>query len=94
MIQCPWNEDDLDDYSEKESFGFNIFKLVGNKAELSPNFPGKSIFKMLFYYNDDTMVQRYHDTLRFIKILIVSKYCNQTVAVNSNFLDAKRSKSS
>ena len=59
MIQSPWNEDDLDDYSERENFGFNIFKLVGNKAELSPNFPGKLILK-LSHYHADTMVPSYH----------------------------------
>lgn len=39
-IKSSWNEDDLDEYSENQSFGFNIYKLVGKKAELSPNFPG------------------------------------------------------
>ena len=33
--------DDLDDYSEANQFGFNIYRLNGNKAELSTNFPGK-----------------------------------------------------
>ena len=34
--------EDLEEYSELHQFGFNIYRLMGNKAELSPNFPGKN----------------------------------------------------
>ena len=31
----------IDEYTEANNFGINIYKLSGNKAELSANFPGK-----------------------------------------------------
>ena len=34
--------EDLEEYSELHQFGFNIYRLMGNKAEFSPNFPGKN----------------------------------------------------
>ena len=46
-IGSPWNEDDLEDYSERHQFGFNIYRLIGNKAEFSANFPGKTYLKKL-----------------------------------------------
>ena len=42
QIGLPWNEDDLEAYSEQHQFGFNIYRLMGNKAEFSVNFPGKN----------------------------------------------------
>ena len=41
-IGSRWNEEELDDYSERHQFGFNIYRLMGNKAEFSVNFPGKN----------------------------------------------------
>ena len=40
-----WTADLLDDFSEKHRFGFNIYKLSGNTAELSIDFPGQSRFE-------------------------------------------------
>ena len=33
----------IDNYSEKYEFGFNIYKMNGNKGEFSAYFPGKMI---------------------------------------------------
>ena len=41
-IAPSWTPEILDDYSEKHQFGFNIYKLLGNKAELSIHFPGET----------------------------------------------------
>ena len=40
-INSPWNEETLEEYSDRHEFGFNIYRLAGNKAELAVNFPGK-----------------------------------------------------
>ena len=40
-IPSSWTPDSLEDYSESNQIGFNIYKLTGNKAERSINFPGK-----------------------------------------------------
>ena len=40
-IGLRWSAEELEDYSELHQFGFNIYRLMGNKAEFSPNFPGK-----------------------------------------------------
>ena len=39
-LQTPWTAKSLEDYSELNEIGFNIYKLVGNKAKLAPRFPG------------------------------------------------------
>ena len=39
-IPPSWTHYILDAYSENHQFGFNIYKLSGNKAELSITFPG------------------------------------------------------
>ena len=41
-IAPSWTPELLDDYSENNQFGFNIYKLFGNKAELSIHFPGEN----------------------------------------------------
>ena len=43
-----WTEDDLEDYMDRQKFGLNIYRLCGNKAELSVNFPGK----LEYWYHD------------------------------------------
>lgn len=43
-IGLQWNEEELESYSEHHQFGFNIYRLEGNKAEFSVNFPGKYQF--------------------------------------------------
>ena len=44
--------DQIDNYTEKHEFGFNIYKLNGNKGEFSVNFPGKIVnhFNPLFFH--------------------------------------------
>ena len=39
-LQIPWTAESLEDYSELNEIGFNIYKLVSNKAKLAPRFPG------------------------------------------------------
>ena len=39
-LQMPWTAESLEDYSELNKIGFNIYKLVSNKAKLAPRFPG------------------------------------------------------
>ena len=40
-INTPWNDEDIENYSDENQFGFNIYRLLGNKAELSVDFPGE-----------------------------------------------------
>ena len=47
-INPNWTEDDLEDYMDRQKFGLNIYRLCGNKAELSVNFPGK----LEYWYHD------------------------------------------
>ena len=39
-LQMPWTMKSLEDYSELNKIGFNIYKLINNKAKLSSAFPG------------------------------------------------------
>ena len=41
-----WTPESIDQYSEENNFGFNVFKLSGNKAELSIHLPGKCLFML------------------------------------------------
>jgi len=39
-LQVPWTMKSLEDYGELNKIGFNIYKLMNNKAKLSTGFPG------------------------------------------------------
>ena len=49
-LQVPWTMKSLEDYSDLNKIGFNIYKLINNKAKLSTGFPGFKTSK-LYYFN-------------------------------------------
>ena len=61
-LQIPWTAGSLEDYSEFHKIGFNIYKLINNKAKLTTGFPG-----LIFVDRQVTNFENFSGKSRFKK---------------------------